>query len=352
MPSDIQPPADDAFTTVQLSLFQSFLCNSDQERDRLSNTVELWDSLPKYTLSQQAMNKLRTAENLLPRLEKTVVYRQCEYRLRITAAIVDDETGAPKAYYPSANEELVEDALRKIAAEQYQGFFDQPTFKSGVIFSLNLLRRELQRRGHTRSYQEIVRSLQILAGSTIEILLTDGRGFAKTNYLPTLAVVSRKTFQEDPAARWVAHFHPLVTESIDQISYRQYNYHLMMSHSTQLARWLHKRLSHNYTHAALLNTYSILLSSIERDSGLLDYARKNDRVRKLEAALAELIEHKVLLSFSKEEQRGERNRILDSKYTLTPDPSFIRDVKAANKRQQDAKTTGPVSSPPRLSRSR
>lgn len=284
------------------------------------------------------MNRVRTKEGLLPRLEKTVVFREREYKLRVTAAIVDDENGTPKAYYPSANEEMVEDALRKIAAEQYQGFFDKPTFKSGVIFSLNMLRKELQKRGHTRSYQEMIRSLQILAGSTIEILLPEGTGFAKTSYLPALAAVSRAKYREDPHAKWVAHFHPLVTESIDKLSYRQYNYHLMMSHSTQLARWLHKRMSHNYTNAALTAPYSILLSSIQRDSGLLEYKRRNDVVRKLEAALNELVEHKVLLSFQGKEERGKRNKIIDIKYTLTPAHSFVRDVKAANKRQQDAKS--------------
>jgi len=85
-----------------------------------------------------------------------------------------------------------------------------------------------------------------------------------------------------------------------------------------------------------------MLSSIRRDSGLLEYKRTNDVVRKLEDALRELIEHKVMLSFQKEEQRGERNKIIDIKYNLTTDPSFVRDVKAANKRQQDARITSPT----------
>lgn len=331
-------PAEQAFAGVQLSLFQSFLCNSDDERDRLSNTVELWDSLPKYAISQQSMNRVRTGEGLLPRLDKSVVYKQQEYRLRITAAIIDDENSQPKAYYPSANEELVEDALRKIAAEQNQGFFDRSSFKSGVVFSLHLLREELKRRGHTRSYQEITRSLQILAGSNIEILFPDGTGFATTSYFPALAVVSKKKIQEDPNARWVAHFHPLVTQSIDQLSYRQYNYHLMMSHTTQLARWLHKRLSNNYTNASLAIAYHIRLSSIRRDSGLLQYKRTNDATRKLEKAFQELVDHKVILSFNREEQRGPKNKILDIKYTLTPHQAFIADVKAANRRQKDSRS--------------
>jgi len=143
------------------------------------------------------------------------------YKVRIAPAIIDSEEGGEKAFYPSAHEELVEDALRKIAADQYQGFFDTQAFKSGVVFSTHMLRQGLKKRGHTRSYQEIIRSLHILTGSHIEILLPDGKGFAQTSYLPALAAVSRATLAEDPKARWAAQFHPLVTESIDTLSYRQ-----------------------------------------------------------------------------------------------------------------------------------
>jgi hypothetical protein len=331
------PPS--AFTGMQLSLFQAFLCNTEDERDRLSNTIELWDNIPKYSISQQAMSQIRTKEGFLPRLEKTFIYKKREYKVRITPAIIDAEGGSEKAYYPSANEELVEDTLRKIAAEQYKGFFDKPEFKSGVVFSLNMLRKELRKRGHTRSYQEIIRSLHILAGSHIEILLPDGKGFAKTSYLPSLAAVSRTRWTEDRDARWVAHFHPLVTHSIDTLSYRQYNYHLMMSHSTQLARWLHKILSHNYVNASFTVPYCVSLSSIRRDSGLLGCKRVNDDVRKLESALQELIDHKVLFRFSKEGRRGERNKILDIEYSLTSHSDFVREVKAANKRQQASRVS-------------
>ncbi len=52
-------PTEDHFRNTQLDLFQSFLCNTEDERDRLSNTIDLWDSLPKYSVSRHAMAKLR-----------------------------------------------------------------------------------------------------------------------------------------------------------------------------------------------------------------------------------------------------------------------------------------------------
>ena len=47
-------------------------------------------------------------------------------------------------YYPGTREELVEDALRKIASRQSSGFMQQkPSEASGVLFSLYELMAEL-----------------------------------------------------------------------------------------------------------------------------------------------------------------------------------------------------------------
>jgi hypothetical protein len=43
------------------------------------------------------------------------------------------------------------------------------------VFSLYTLRQELKRHGHSRSYQEIMKSLIIISGSVIE-LRTKGSG--------------------------------------------------------------------------------------------------------------------------------------------------------------------------------
>jgi hypothetical protein len=320
-----------------MDLFRTFLCNSEDEKGRLSNALDLWDSIPRYSVSRQEMNKRRGAGGTLPLLCIPFEYRRQAYVAEIQPAMIK-ENGAIVHYYPSANEELVEDALRKIAARQNQGFFDGENDKSsGVAFSLYELREELAARKHTRSFQQIVLSLQILRKSHIEIRLGEGRGesFVAANYLSALAAVTKGKLAEDPNARWLAQFHPLVTRCIDRVTYRQFNYAVMMSLPTQLARWLHKQLAIKFTFAGMLaNPFEMRYSTIKRDSALLNRGRERNNVHDVEEALGQLVRSGVLREVRKSKVTGARGQIVDVVYSLLPTAEFVREVKAANRRVQ------------------
>ncbi|MGZ8218926.1 replication protein [Methylomagnum sp.] len=337
-------PGESEFRNSQLDLFQSFLCNTAAERDQLSNTIDLWDSIPRYSVSRQAMMKMRTADGFLDLYEISFAYKGAHLKAIIQPARIREEDGRALDYYPSATEELVEDALRKIAAEQDRGFFDKLNYRCGVVFSLYMLREELRRRGHSRSYQEIMKSLQILSGSLIEIRADEGndtQAFSRTNYLPALAAVSRKRLRDNPEAKWVAQFHPLITQSVDALTYRQFNYHRMMAHNTQLARWLHKQLALKFTFASATSTFDILYSTIKRDSALVNYKRERDGIDAVSKALEELRAQDVLQHINRQEILGVRGKIEDVKYALHPTLEFIREAKAANKRLATAVDNSP-----------
>lgn len=322
----------------QLGLFQTFLSNTEEQREQLSNAIDLWDSVPRYSVSRQAMTKARIAARFLEKHETEFQHRGHSYKCVISPARVADLDGQDRDFYPSAAEELVEDALRKLAIEQQAGYFDKPNYRSGVVFTLYALREEMKRRGHARSYQEIIQSLNILSHCVIDII-PQGRGESRftSACLPMLAAVSRTKLQEDPEAKWAVQFHPLVTGSIDQVTYRQYNYHLMMSHSTQLARWLHKQLALKYTFADHLKPFDMRYSTIRRDSGLLDgYARERDGMRSLEVAFDELKERGIISGFERHDETGARKKLLDIVFTIYPSSAFIREAKAANKRHASA----------------
>lgn len=343
------PPIPTEFQNVQLSLFQEFLCNKEEERDRLSNAIDLWDSVPRYSVSRQAMHKSRKHGNILRKHTATFQYKRQTYACTITPARVVDLDGEERDYYPSATEELVEDALRKLAIEQQAGFFDKPSYRSGVVFSLYTLREELKRRGHTRSYQEVRLALDILSGSIIEIdaqVAGKGEALVRSAYLPSVVAVSRAKLRDDPNAKWAVQFHPFVTDSIDKVTYRQFNYALMMSHSTQLARWLHKYLIFKYNFAEITKPFEVRYSTVKRDSGLLDgYARERAAIDALETAFKDLMkeEHAILSECKRKNiTDSPRKKLLDVVFTIWPSFDFVSEVKAANKRQDAAKQKATV----------
>jgi len=345
-PSAPEPltPSDPEFGNAQLSLFQNFMCNTDEERQRFSNAIDLWDSVPRYSVNRQAMTKARANEKFLDNHQVTFHYRGRTYTSTISPARVTDLDGKVRDFYPSATEELVEDALRKLAIEQQAGFFDKPNYRSGVVFSIYALREELRMRGHSRSYQEVRLALDILSGSIIEITSQDeekGEVLIKAPYLPSLVAASRSKLRDDPKAKWAVQFHPLVTGSIDKVTYRQFNYHAMMSHSTQLARWLHKQLVLKYTFADQLKPFEMRYSTIKRDSALLGgYSRERDAIEAVVAAFSELQQRDILASYERKDVTGPRKKILDSVITIWPSFEFIREAKAANKRLMVAKKEG------------
>lgn len=334
----VQLPNKDAFANAQLDLFQSFYANTDKQRTDASNSIELWDSVPRYSISQLAMNKMRDDKGRLDLLEISFNYYKESLKATIQPALIQEEKNGVKStvsYYPSANEELIEEALRKIASEQQMGFHE-PMKRSGVVFTLYQLREELKKRGHARTYFDIVKSLNILSKSIIELKGEKKQNaYTKSNtYLSNVTSVTRTDLAEDPNAKWHVQFHPLVTDSIDKLTYRQFNYQQLMSHSTQLARWLHKYLVTKNTMAAITKTFEMRYSTIKRDSAMLNnYSRERQAIEACDFSMEELKTQKIALVIKRKVITGERGKILDVVYNISPTSEFAAEVRLANARQ-------------------
>lgn len=343
------PLPDKAFDNPQLSLFQTFLANTEEQRDLLSNAVDLWDSIPRYSMSRRKQDELRDKGGHLPIRRVTFNYRSIPLTAVIRPArleVLDAKgkpTGASVEYYPSAREELIEQALRRLATENDAGFFDDTLPRSGLHFTLYRLRQELAARGHAMTHRDLAEGLDILSLGTIDIETeaqdTLGIGkFGRASFISNLAGVTREDLEKNPHARWYAEFHPFVTSSIDKIAYRSFNYDGWMRCRQQLSRWLIKQLVLKFTQAAVGYSFTMKYSTIRRDSGLLEgYKLERQAVAALDEAWDELVERQVLISYSKSEQRGARSKLVDVSYTLQPTRVFASEQRAANRRQKDAK---------------
>ena len=336
--------AEGHFNNRQLILFQTPFANTSEEKNRVSNTIELWDNVPRYSISQLTMNKRRDDTGHLGLLEISFNYRQASLKAIIQPALIQEEKNGVKStvsYYPSANEELIEEALRKIATIQQMGFHEAMK-RSGVIFTLYQLREELKRRGHSRTYYEIIKSLTILSSSIIEIHGVDmqhNKSYGKRSaYFPAVTWVNQADLSEDPNAKWHVEFHPLVTESIDKLSYRQFNYQQLMSHSTQLARWLHKYLVTKYTMASKMKPFEMRYSTIKRDSAMLSgYKVERQAIAACDFSMEELKTQKIAHEIKRQATTGLRGKIIDVVYTISPTHDFVAEVKTANARQGQLK---------------
>lgn len=329
--------------SLQYDLFTTFF----GEAAELSNTIELWDAIPKYAVTPRAQNALRSSENRLPVHEYRFAYAtrrngqrvESSCRVAIQPASIKTEDGYVD-FYPSTDEELVEEVIRKIFADQQCGLHDPDNAESWVRFSVQMIRKELKARGKTRSLNEIKRSIEILSRTHVSLFVDDTDDpVYSAPILSDVTRVTRQKYLEDASMTWLARLPALISKSVNELSYRQFNYGVLMSLSSQLARWLHKRLSHNYTNASFIDPYEILFSTIQRDSGLLTYVRTAANLKTLEEAFEELRAARVLLSWQRLNERREGRKIIDVKYKLLAHGDFIKDVKAANARLKDSRTS-------------
>lgn len=314
---------------LQLSLFE--LINPEEKR--FSNTIELYDFIPKYHWGKVQ----RINGKFLDSLEREFECRGKKYKVKIRPASIDDADGVERYYYPSKREELVEDALRKFVAKGQGVFLDD---QAGVTFSLYQLQQELKRNGHTYNKNELKDSLLICARTNITISTDDGQAILVSNLFETLGLQTREDWLEKGTkSRAFVRFNSLVTESIRTKSFRQLNYEKTMSYKSVIARQLHKRMSHHYTQASIVHPYHILLSTVIRDFGLTAYAQLRDNLRDVQMALDEMEEKRVINSYQVQKTIDEKNRnkLLDAKFTILPDIAFSGEMTVANKRQAKIK---------------
>jgi hypothetical protein len=331
----------------QLTLFQTFF---PDDADNYSNTIDLYDAVPKYFASHQRMAQHRKAGVFLSSLQRRFKHNDAWYDLIIKPARIIDKNGNEKEYYPTSREEIVEEALKKIACDRAKGVFLNDT--AGVQFTLYELDKELRNQGHAIRWPDLIMALKICRSAGIEITGAKGKAVVDSPIFPFLLLRTREEWRENPREVFCyVQFNPLVTYSIHKMTYRQFDYVTFMKLTKPLSRYLFKRLSHNYKQASFTDPYHILHSTLVRDSALINTKRIQDQIRNVRETLDELSGNppkrgkrkgqdgsvRVLTHYERVENKGPRNKIEDVSYILFPHPDFIAEMKRANRRANEIK---------------
>lgn len=304
-------------------------------RDPYSHTIELYDAIPKYVWG----NQNRIHGKFLDPIVRDFKHKGFDYQATITPAAVANKEGEFKYYFPSQREELLEDALRKMASdgkgvylEDKEGTDEYPM--ASVVFTLYELQQELKRMGHTYSLDQIKEGLSVCSNTGITLKGGDGTTSITTTLFETLGLESKQDVGNGKKTRCFVRFNLLVTQSIRKKNYRLLNYDTCMSYRRALARWFHKRMAHNYKQAGLTTPYSINLTTVIRDSGIGASVRLASALQRVETALDEMIEKGTVLSFeierSYERSSSGQNKFSDAQITLTPGHTFVQDAIRAN----------------------
>lgn len=337
MPKKPPPkPPTEAVPSLQYDMFSNFL---DNDKGNMSNLVEVWQSIPKYFLTPHQTKQLRTKDGLAQpyKLEYTTRAQSGEvvsFTVKIQPALIEQKDGTSKAFFPSVTEELVEEALKKIFATQVSGMHVPEKLQSWVKFSIKAIEKELKETGRTRNHNEIKHALEVMRNCNI-IVYREGKEIYNEKILSSYVAVSREEYLDDSDALHLVRLPSLISEGINSLRYKQFNYERLMSCDYQLTRWLYQRFISRYTQADHYNSYHFKFSDIQQSSGLLMQANpRHNRVKMLEA-LDELREKQVLLGYEVKEHK-EGRKICEVTYEVRPHPIFVKEQKAANKRRQQA----------------
>jgi len=350
-------PPENYKGSKQLDLFSLFLKNKNEE---LTNTIEFWDSIPKYILNKEQQKKLRPKEGQPDPYEYEYTKNGYEYKVITQPALIKQDDGSYKAFFPSVTEELIEEVLKKFLSEQNAlGIHEEKKGNTWVKFTIFAIQKELNKKnkkvigedgvikekGKSRSYKEIKQSLEILSKSIITVKRNNVIIW-NSPILEAFSMSDSEQYKKESERLSIAKLSSHISNAIDNIEYRQANYLLLMGLNTSLSRWLYRKMIFKVTNSPDSDSskkisvikghhkkpYNLAYSTIKKESGLLQAKEEHKNRAKMIEALEELKREKVIYEYKLKEHKEGRT-IKDVIYYFEHDFDFGKEQKRANKRQ-------------------
>lgn len=322
-PSRPEPKAKRGVTENTQYLQTSLFSLLDQNQ---TNCTALYDLAPRF------ISRVDRPDDsaYLVAIKKDFTFNGEPYRVTVSPARVIQQNGSERDELPGEREQLVEDVIRRMAADCMKVHQDQIE----IPFSIYAIQRELMRHGHTFSRQEIKEALIILNKSNIEITKIVEEGSRKPKPLLSAAAYPVLKFYDvnDPDSRASVQLNPLLVQAVKSLAFDQINYDWMMQVKGSLPRWIFKYIS-----LILADTtddsHTIQLSAAEiaRSYGHIR-ARWRATLMEVEKAFDNLQKFGVIESLEKKEIfNGKRKE--DVTFTAKLSDEFMEDRSLAKHRR-------------------
>jgi len=202
-----------------------------------TNCTALYDLAPRF------ISRVERPDDTayLVAIKKDFTFNGEPYRVTVSPARVIQQDGSERDELPGEREQLVEDVIRRMAADCMKVHQDQIE----IPFSIYAIHRELMRHGHTFSKQEVKEALIILNKSNIEITKIVEEGSRKPKPVLSAAAYPVLKFSDasDPESTASVQLNPLLVQAIKSLAFEQINYDWMMQVKGSLPRWIFKYIS-------------------------------------------------------------------------------------------------------------
>ncbi|CAM4137356.1 hypothetical protein VRRI112168_15560 [Vreelandella rituensis] len=326
-----------------LRLFQSFLCNSADERTKLSNVIMLWETVPKY--SGEILNSVKNEE--LPNAHE-VDFAIADHPFKMTlfpGTYYPTKNSKPLRRYPGAREQAVEQALIHLACDQAEMHRVDGETLYRVQFSIRDMARVLKAMGSTLSHAQVRQALEVLSSTIMTIKEgNDQRSSDKRHpILPSFDRIQSKEGLKQGKDVWRVQLHPLVSHAIRNVTYRQYP----LSHTfgfTPYASYLIRQMHYLAPNISPAHPFTFRIQALRATTPGLNHKKISGSINALKRELEKMKVAGLLEDFHVEEifpKRRPRGRPspIDAEFTLHPGKDWIQHVMAGSRRMGENERT-------------
>lgn len=295
---------------VQLGMWEVFDASK-------TNMVALYDLAPRFVFYQRGEVERRKV------IEREFSHRGKRYRITLKPTPVAQPDGSFRECYLGEREQIVEEVIRRLASNRSRLTIHGDT-KVRFPFTLNEVRRELDRVKHSFRLEDIREAITLLNEVRLKVEELDNRRSPLLSAAAFPVMGMRKGGDDDDRETFVE-FNPLVADAIRTLGFQQAPYDMVMATRDPVARWLIKRIWSEISESDE-PLHQMTATEIRRDSGMPEWKVSRNQLSRITEAVQSLRGLGILDDVDVEEHmRGQRKE--DITFTMTISAPFMQQAR-------------------------
>jgi hypothetical protein len=289
----------------------------------------LWGAAP-WTVIDRPSEYAR-GEKMVDTIQRTFSYRGQFYNLSMLPARIEED-GVKKEFFPGDRERRIEILIRKIAIDNRAFNLESNKIVSVTLRAADIF-NELAAIQHGATYAEILRSIEIMAGTRLTITRADdsipGRkreAAMATNIFPTVKILKEENEEFQSETMFYLQFNDLIADAIRTIDLHTLDFKTEIK--LNLRAWVVFRYINNALYADEIGPdHKVVItgSQIHEGCGTVQVGRKDRDIARMTNSLQQLVDQNICASIERQDitkRTGGRPALVDVRFVLTISDEF------------------------------